>query len=124
MDAGYTQQLHPPNGTDDVEDGVHGADFMEVHLMRLNAMHGTFDERDRIEGLHGPRLNGIRRGALLHETSNFRYVAGMRLRRDFKVNFRTGNVAAFGLGYTHRHTLDAERLGKGAQPILVETKFD
>src|SRR5262249_23684995 len=57
--------------TDDVADGIDGADFVEVHLFNIDAVDGGFGFAQRLEDAFGGGFGAVGRSARIHGANHF-----------------------------------------------------
>ena len=65
------EQMPGDGGTYDIDNGIEGPDFMEVHRFRFNAMHGRLRFREGAKAGEGILLDGGREGAGFNGFANF-----------------------------------------------------
>src|SRR5262249_9677676 len=70
--AGFAQHLQGDAATDNIHDGIHRADFVEMHLVRRQAMNLTLGHRDALENIHRFFLHPIRKRAVENQFFDLR----------------------------------------------------
>ena len=88
------EQLQAPDHADDIENRVYSADFMQVHLLRGNAVDLAFHSGDRREGGIGAFAYRIWCAARGNELPNRAQVPAVRLRRNREIDFLARQPAA------------------------------
>jgi len=80
------QSLEPLDRTHDVEDGINGPDFVEMHLLRRDAVHAPLRLAQQPEGAEGTLFHPVRYLRCFHQAQQLADVASMRLRRNRKLD--------------------------------------
>ena len=66
-------------GTDDIDNGIEGSDFMEVHRFRFDAMDRRLGCGEDTKAGEGVLLDGCREGAGFNGFANFAIAAEVRV---------------------------------------------
>jgi len=88
------QSLEAFDPTDDIEDGVHRSDFMQVHFFRSDAVDSTFSFAHQSERADGALLHPIGNRSPLDESHQLTDVAAVRLLRDLELDLLARNTGA------------------------------
>src|SRR5689334_1833819 len=95
------EQLETPHTPDDVQNGVYGPDFVQVH-----AFHGRRVERCLLFGDHRERAIGTlfhyrRQRRAAHDFANLPQMTPMRLWRDVEVDLLARDLTSLDVGDTN-----------------------
>src|SRR5207247_1296833 len=120
VDGLHTELLEPFDRADDVEYGVHSTDFVQVDLLRRDAVHAALGGTDQTEGAHRPLLHPIRHGGTLDQAHQLSDVPTMRLLGDHEFDLAAPHPAPVHLADGDLHT----RQGEATQQLLEPRRRD
>jgi hypothetical protein len=86
------ESLEPFDATDDIQDGVYGTDFMQVHLLRSHAVDATLSLTQQSEGADRTLLDPVGYRRSRDESNQLIDVATVRLRGDVELDLLASNA--------------------------------
>jgi hypothetical protein len=98
----------PPHCTNHVENRVHRANFVQVHLLRRQAVDLALSRGDGEEHCIGTFSHGRRRATLRHQLANFVDVPAVRLLRYVEIHLPADQLSPQHLANVRSHARQAE----------------
>jgi len=110
------ESLEPFDATDDIEDGVHRSDLMQVHFFRSDAVDSTFSLADQSERAYGALLHPVGNRSPLDESHQLTDVAAVRLLRDVELDLLARNTGAPNVSNRNTDVADAQPFRQLLEP--------
>jgi hypothetical protein len=102
------EALEPFDGTHDIQHGVHGSDFMQVHLFRSDSVDPALSLAHQSERAYGALLHPIRNRRPLDESHELTDVTAVRLLRNVELDLLARDACAPNVANRNANVVDAK----------------
>jgi hypothetical protein len=104
----HAESLEALDTADDIQDGVHRPDFVEMHLLRRDAVHPPLSLTDQLKRAHRALFHPVGYRRLLDESNELADVTAVRLRGDVELDLLARNARPAYVSDRNTHIADAE----------------